>query len=349
MRLVFTATLLAICTGTTGCIFSEGTVTRIYAGKTKEERFIAPEAYAHYTEAQLLETAGDDAAAEQEYLQAVDIDPDSADIWTRIGAVRCRLKTDPESAFDNAESLDHEYAPLWRERSVCALSRNDATHAVEWGKRAIALDPDDARSTLAVTRALEKSGQRAEAERWKLAQNLRDPGGKVFEDAVSKLAHEGKTPPKSRASVSTRPTRKDLDHALLHETPGAVRELALKSGVPISELATRAAALGLTDVASTEARRVLDADPDDSDAWIAALVAADLAHDEERFLVTTGLLGDDPLAPRPLGRRLLVELLARRVGLDAAKNYLGEEPLPPPKDELEKNLDSRLHALGLTP
>lgn len=347
MKLGVLAILVAL--SMTGCIFTEGTVTRIYAGKTKEERFIAPEAYAHYTEAQLLETAGDDAAAEQEYLQAVDIDPDSVDIWTRIGAVRCRRNTDPESAFDNAESLDREYAPLWRERSICALSRNDAAHALEWGKRAIAFDPDDARSTLAVVRALEKSGQRTEAERWKVAQNLRDPGGSAFEDAVAKLAHQGKTLPKSKASVSTRPTRKELDHALLHDTPKVVRELALKSGVPISELATRAAALGLTDIAATEARRVLDADPDDSDAWIAALVAADLAHDEDRFLVVTGLLGNDPLAPRPLGRRLFVELLARRVSLDAARNYLGEEPLPPPADELEKNVDSRLRALGLTP
>lgn len=341
--------LLLVCFSTTGCIWTGGTVTRIYAGKTKEERFIVPEAYAHYTEANLLETAGDDTAAEQEYLQAADLDPDSVDIWTRIGAVRCRLKTDFDGPFAEAESLDREYAPLWRERSICALSRGDATHAVEWGKRAVTLDPDDARSSVAVTRALAKLGQNAEADRWQLALTLRDPGGKPFEDSVSTLVHTRNKPPKSKASVSTRPTRKDLDRALLHESPKAVRELALKSGVPISELATRAAALGITEIADAEARRVLDADPDDSDAWIAALVAADLAHDEERFLSTTGLLGDEPIEPRPLGRRLFAELLARRVSVDAARNYLDQEPLPPPADDLEKTLDARLRAAGLAP
>jgi tetratricopeptide (TPR) repeat protein len=331
----------------TGCIWTEGSVTRIYAGKTKEERFIVPEAYAHYTEAQLLETSGDDAAAEQEYLQAVDLDPDSVDIWTRLGAVRCRLESDFDAAFGNAESLDRDYAPLWRERSICALSRNDSQHAIEWGKRAIALDPDDARSSLAVTRALEKAGQIQEAARWKLALQLRDPGGPSFEAAVQNLIQKGKRPARSKASISTRPGRKDVDHALLHDSPKRARELALKSGVPVSELAMRAAALGLTEIAATESRRVLDADPDDSDAWIAALVAADLAHDEERFLTATGLLGSEPLAPGPLGRRLLVELLARRISIEAARSFLDQSPLPAPRDDLETRVDARLRTLGL--
>jgi hypothetical protein len=144
-----------------------------------------------------------------------------------------------------------------------------------------------------------------------------------------------------------RPTKLDLDRALLHESPERVRELALESGVRVSELAMRAAALGLTSLADSEARRVLAADPDDTDAWIAALVAADLSGDEARFLSMSALLGTEPLAPGPLGRRLFAELLARRVSTDAARSFLASQPLPPASDALERKLDTRLQLLGV--
>jgi tetratricopeptide (TPR) repeat protein len=322
-------------------------VTRVYAGKTVEERFIAPEAYAHYTEGQLHEAGGDDASAEQEYLASLDIDPESADTWTRLGAVRCRLGTAFSDAFAEAESLDREYAPLWRERAICELRRGDAKRALDWSKRAVALDPDDSRASLAVTAALDKLGQRAEAARWRGALLLRDPGAERVEKAALELAKRGRSKAPKPARRSTRPTKHDVDNALLHEPLERVREVALASGVRVSELAMRAAALGLTSTADTEARRVLAADPDDTDAWIAALIAADLAGDEARFQSTSALLGPEPLAPGPLARRLFAELLARRVSPEAAKSFLGGEPLPPAVDALERKLDQRLQALGV--
>lgn len=346
MRL-FRGCLLVCCLGANGCLWGGGTVTRVYAGKTVEERFIAPEAYAHYTEAQLHEAGGDDEAAEQEYLQALDIDPDSADTWTRLGAVRCRLGTAFAPAFAEAEGIDREYAPLWRERAVCELSRGDAKLALEWGKLAVSLDPEDARASLAVSAAFDKLGQKADGARWRGALSLRDPGAERMERALSVLAKRAKSKTHKPGRRSTRASRLDVDRALLHEPPERVRKLALESGVRVSELATRAAALGLTSTADSEARRVLAADPDDADAWIAALVAADLSGDQARFESTSALLGAEPLAPGPLGRRLFAELLARRVSKEAARSFLESQPLPPAVDALEQKLDARLKALGV--
>ncbi len=332
------AVAIASALSSAGCFFSEGSVTRIYSGKTVEERFIAPEAYAHYAQAILEESAGDDHSAEQEYLQALDIDPDSADTWTRLGAVRCRLRSAFDEAFAEAEDLDREYAPLWRERARCALLQGDPTRALAWGKLAVGLDPDDARASLAVTDALQKLGRSAEAKHWLEALLLRSPGAKSTElRPAQKTSHRAR-----RSRVE------EVDRALLEKPRDEARAVALRHGVRLAELATRAAALGLGDIAETESERVLVADPDDADAWVAALVSADLAGDETRFAKVARQLGPDPLALGPLAQRLFAELLARRAGPDAARAFLRAGPLLPTSDELARRVEGRLKSLGVS-
>ena len=135
----------------------------------------------------------------------------------------------------------------------------------------------------------------------------------------------------------------DIDRALQRGELARARELAVLAQVSSSSLALRAAALGASDLAQKQAGLVLAADTSDTDARIALLVAADLAGDTpqfERWLVRSPL---DAPHPSPLAARLMADLLARRVGRDAARAWLeayGE--LPKPRDALEGSLDARL-------
>jgi sugar/nucleoside kinase (ribokinase family) len=71
---------------------------------------------------------------------------------------------------------------------------------------------------------------------------------------------------------------------------------------------------------------VLTADPDDGDAWVAALVAADLQRDAAAF-------------ERAL---LFAQVLERRLGDAAAAAWLkAHGPLPSPTDRLERAVAER--------
>jgi len=84
-------------------------------------------------------------------------------------------------------------------------------------------------------------------------------------------------------------------------------------------LALRAAALGQSEFARDQAALVLGADPADTDARVAAVVAADLARDDAALArALTGV--PDDLAPlSPLAALTLSEVLRHRVGDDAAR------------------------------
>jgi hypothetical protein len=59
---------------------------------------------------------------------------------------------------------------------------------------------------------------------------------------------------------------------------------------------------------------VLAADPSVSDAWIAALAAADLLGRPDRFAAVLPELAQEPLAPSNAALKLLAELLGRHAG-----------------------------------
>lgn len=341
MRGALLSLLLLGCVS--GCGWGSGSVTRVYGARQVEGRYIPPEAYAHYLQATLLEGNGNDRGAADEYESALAIDPESPDTWTRLGAVRCRLgDSTADDAFRAARSLDGEYAPLFREQAACALRRGDAKRARELATRAVELDPDDETATLTLAEAERRSGKPGEALRWLAALVARDPSSERALRALEALEHPAPTKSaSSERSAKGRPTPSDVDQALLTGSVDRARALARAAGMPLGVLALRAAALGRSSVALEESERVLSADPDDSDAWIAGLYAASLEGETERFEALSRRLGAEPTVPSSLGARLFAELLARRIGPDAARAFGQANSLPPPADELERRVEER--------
>lgn len=323
-----------------GCTLGGGSVIRVYSGREVAGPYITPEAYAHYAQGVLDESQGNFAKALGEYEAALADDDSSPDPWTRAAAAQCRLGRDPSRAFQRAEALDPEFSPLWRERARCALDRGDAARALPLAERAVALDPLDTAASLLVARALEKLGRPADARRWLLALALWDPTSKA------RLPSEPTPPRRTDALGARRPGERrasveDVDRALrLGDTEGA-RRLAKAAGLPPSALALRAAALGDAALANSEAERVLAADPDDSDALIARLVAATLTGDQAAYETALSALGPEPLPPSPLGVRLLGELLGRRAGSEAAELWRSIWALPAATDDLEAAVERR--------
>src|SRR5690606_6753729 len=88
-------------------------------GKLLVGRPIAPQAYALYFAAAAAEARGELRRARDLYLAAEESDPDSPELWTRIGALSCRLKLAMADAEIRAAlELDIWYAPAWREREI---------------------------------------------------------------------------------------------------------------------------------------------------------------------------------------------------------------------------------------
>ncbi len=341
MRRALAPLLFALASG---CTLGGGNVIRVYSGREVPGPYITPEAYAHYAQGVLDESQGNFAKALREYEAALADDDSSPDLWTRVAAVQCRLGKDPTRAFQRAESLDPDFSPLWRERARCALDRGDAARALPLAERAVALDPLDPAASLLVARALEKLGRPADARRWLLALALWDPTSKP---ARLRLHPTEPTPARrsdplgARGPGERRASVEDVDRALrLGDTEGA-RRLAKEVGQAPSALALRAAALGHAALAKAEAERVLAADPDDSDARIALLVAATLAGDQAAYETALSELGPEPLAPSPLGVRLLGELLGRRAGSEAAEIWRSIWALPAATDRLEAAVEQR--------
>lgn len=337
---------ICVCPSVTGCLFGSDSVTRIHAGREIEGPYIPPLAYAHYAQGVIDEGHGDLERAEREYRLALIEDDSSPELWTRLGAVLCRQRKDPAAAFAEAAKLDPELAPLWREQARCALERGEAGRALAAGRRAVALDPSDEASSLIVIEALAKLGQGDESERWKRALLLLHPSSRAAQRVAPKVAPTTEPGPHTdplgaRRPVEARPTRADVDRALRAASADEVRALGVRAGVSSSELALRAAALGRTDLGQTLAERVLAADPDDSDAFIALLVCSSLDASKGELGSILARVGAEPLHPSPLGVRLFAELLRRRVSREAAGHWLQGWALSSPSDPLEQAVERR--------
>jgi hypothetical protein len=135
-----------------------------------------------------------------------------------------------------------------------------------------------------------------------------------------------------------------VDGALERGDLRKARSLAVQARLPSGLVAVRAVALGLPELASEQARLVLAADPRDADAWIALLTATDLLGNTAAFQRTLSMpFGYARLDP--LSVRLMTEVLARRVGPEAAAAWLrAYGNLPRPRDSLERALERRLEA-----
>lgn len=302
------------------CSAFGGGVARVVDGQVQEGNFIGPDSYAAYARGAQLEAQEQYPEAERAYTEALELDPNSVGIWTRLGSVRCASgRADAAGAFERAERIEPEFAALWYERGRCGLRRDRPREANTAALRALSLDPLHLPTTMLVVESFVQLKQTESALRYLDAAIALYP-------QLPALTHWKHAILQGRGSADARSARppelEELDRALLNDTSDAARELALELDLGESELAARAIALGKTKAGLTQAQHVQQADPADGTAWVTLLSSADLLRDEALYEATLGTLGEEPTAPSPLAVVLFAELLKRRVGADAARAWL---------------------------
>jgi tetratricopeptide (TPR) repeat protein len=278
-------------------------VVRIFDGREVGGRWVSSEAYAAFTEASLEEARGNKAAAVAAYERAIAEDPENAAAWGRLGAVRCTAAPAvADRAFSRAEALDSELVGPWIARAECALERRDARGAVSYALRAAALSPRDHEANLLVATALERSGDTVAAGRWRRALAL-----------APELPGE--------AGAERRAAGDALERAFDDADTAELERAAIAARIGSAELSLRAVQHGRSDLASHFATLVLEADPANSDARIAALSSADLARDQESFSRWSKDVPRVNAPPSALGATLMEALLSRRLGPEAARAW----------------------------
>lgn len=325
--LVFAA-MLAGCGGSS--------VVRLVDGRPEVGRFIGPEAYALYGRGASAEAQGDVTGALRAYQAAADADPESPEIWTRLGALRCREALSvalPELA--RAEAADPSFGPLHRERARCLLAHGRVTEALAASRRAVALDPEDLEASLVYASALERAGRSEEARLALRALTVSHPGAvgpwRALAGAARRAGDVGLTREAAERADRLSPSREpvtlgQVDAALLAGDMDAALRLSRRAHLASADIAVRAAALGLVDAARERGALVLGAEPANASARIAVAAAADLSGDTAALAGAMRRVPARSTAPSPLSRVLFAEVLARRVGVDAARAWLDALP-----------------------
>ena len=353
------ALILGLSWWSAGCAFGSDSVVRVYHGREEAGRYVSHHAYAAFAQGALLEARGDLRGAASAYDRALAQDAQSAEIWTRLGSLRCQLgEADASIAFDRAINLDLHYEPAWRERARCALRRGKHDEAREAAETAFQLDPNNELTTLLLAEVYERLGRSEDAMRWLEAWITRDPASTAAYTALEAIAarHKDSLRRIRAARGLTRLTahrgaldgaqeaaaRARLDRALILGDLADARNHAVPARVTPPALALRAAALGSFAVARAQAEWVLAADPRSADGWIAWFVATDPAL--HATAPGSGSLARlDAGAPSSLGVRVLADFLLRRIGAAAARAFIEANPaLPEPTDPLERAVEARL-------
>jgi tetratricopeptide (TPR) repeat protein len=330
---------------------SSTAVTRSVGGRLVRGRFVTDDAYAAYLRGALLEAQGKREAALGAYLEGVKRDPDSPELLTRIGALRCGDDgvAPAGGAFDRAATVDPTYEEAWTEQARCHLKRGRLADAEDAARVAVSLDPNRIEPALLLAAILEQQKRNEEAAHWLDGLVAREPQSvEVYEAwlAFAERTNDEARRGAARRALATfgaraeqrpfeqrvRPGLRDVDDALARGAFDEARRLALAARISSGALALRAAAIGAATFARDQAELVLAADPADGDARIAATVAADLLRDDAAL----GRAMSDAYAARtpltPLAGALMAELLDRRIGADAKKAWLDALGAPP-RDE----------------
>lgn len=320
----------------TGCaLFGNDEVARKVHGRTIRGHFVAPNAYGHFVQGSVLEARGDLEGARRAYQIAVAEAPEEPEPLIRLGAVECRLGTDPTNTFERARQRDPELASLWAERAACFLLADKPDRAVADATRAMELGPSDPTNSLLLGRALRAAHRDEDAAKMLRAAVARWPDDvRIVE--WERAAREGGSGPGADPPTFPRrltpPRRGDttaLEEALRRGDDDGAAKAAATTHVPLTDLALRAAAFGRVALADRTARLVLAADPASADARIALLVAADLGREDAAFAVGLAPFPGPATPPSPLALALLDETLRRRLPLDELTSFA---PSPPSDD-----------------
>ena len=320
------------------------TVTRVADGLQYDGRAVSGDAYAAYARASVLEAAGDDQRALVAYDRAEREDPRSPEIAARVGAVACRLARAPDdehgrradSSFSRALELDPHSASAWIELAKCASRRGDTARALEAALRGVDADAGSVRAALIVAELVERAGDRARARAWLDALVVREPNSRDAWLALAGFAERtGDLGRRIRAKQGLTElglkagARRSLAHVLSHGRLEDARSVALELRVGPGELAVRAVQAGRLDAAHVQAELVLGANPDDADAWVAAVAAANLERKLDGFQKMLGAAPEQPSAPSPAALEVLAEVLNRVVGPEAKAAWQAAGAAPP--------------------
>jgi hypothetical protein len=332
--------LLGALLGSLACGATRST-ERVFNGRTEQGRYIDSQAYAAYTEGAYREAHGDWAGAELAYRRALLRDGQSPQILTRLGVIACRQSL-PRALrhFERATALE-EYAPAWLERARCLGSQQKAAPALQAALRSVDLDPESAETNLLVARLYRESAQPARARAWLFAWLLLEPElgdrsaellreSELLADAELSLLVRGEL--EKRAAPSVREPNDSRSGRAGNRPPAALiaalrageldqaRELAAEAHIPPLQLALIATANAKPELGLAQAELLLDANPRDSGALVAGLLAAAQLSDERAFRRLLRRAEGAEVPPVELAQSLTV-LLRARLGDEAADSW----------------------------
>jgi tetratricopeptide (TPR) repeat protein len=312
-----------------GC--GAGRVVRVVGGERVLGRFIAPSAYAAYARGAVAEADGDDRVAGVHYRRAAVLDPDGPQIWTRLGAVHCRLEQfeSASRAFARAMARDASFQPAWHERAQCALRQSRPARALSDSLRAIELDPEREASLSLMLRAAEQARQDVDAEAWR-------------REGRALRAETAQRSPEEMGSASALAA---IDRALVARQLDVAKRLTRAAHLDPRILGIRALLVGRAESAMLLARRRLRAAPRDSDSRVLLALSADLAGRVAEFELSWTRLPalSDELSLA--GRVMMVELLDRHIGPAAAAPWLqfvSQDKVALASDALARRLLARI-------
>jgi tetratricopeptide (TPR) repeat protein len=289
------------------------------------------------------------AEAEQAYRRALQHDPDSASIWTRLGVILCRRDLGRAlDAFD-AAAASPEYAPAWAERARCLHQHGKLDRASKSAERAVRLAPSNARANLLLIEIYRKRGDLERARSWLFAwlvssgeaashwQEIYEHALLLGDKALANLAlgsleRRGAQADSewSSAVATARPRTKSRTRipprvlaAIADGDLAGARLAGSVAGVSALELVLIAVSNGQPGLALAQAQLILSADPTNGDAFAAAVMASALMGDEPGMTRLLGQSHDPRALPRPEVADMITQLLRWQAGAPIADSWNG--------------------------